>query len=393
MAFAALAMSTSAFAQQDINNKPANSVSFENDPTSSHWFLEIGDAATLSTLPNVSGPKFTDRLSYINPTLALGKWHNPYFATRLKVMGGQQYQFTKYYNRAGDMFANPNELSKNKLTYVNASYDFMFDVVNYFTTYREDRVFHVIPYLGVGLGYVGKVDMKKESYDRNVLLPLVNGGIQFKFRLAKIVDLNLEVASTATTETRFTDKVRVNREDFKKYRMGLLSSAQIGLTFHLGKKEFTPVTPMDYALIDDLNNTLNSLRAENAELSKRPESCPECPEVVETEDVVIGNVVYFRINSAKIDKNQIINVYNTAQWIKNNTGNIILVGYADRDTGTSAYNMKLSQRRAEAVKDMLVKKFGISADRIKTSWEGSDVQPYSQNDWNRVVIMNSKLNK
>ena len=43
-------------------------------------------------------------------------------------------------------------------------------------------------------------------------------------------------------------------------------------------------------------------------------------------------MVYFRINSAKIDKNQQINIYNTAEFMKNNNAPIKVVGYADKKT-------------------------------------------------------------
>jgi len=49
---------------------------------------------------------------------------------------------------------------------------------------------------------------------------------------------------------------------------------------------------------------------------------------------------------AKIDKNQQINIYNTAEFMKNNNAPIKVVGYADKKTGTSDYNMGLSEKRA-----------------------------------------------
>ena len=85
-----------------------------------------------------------------------------------------------------------------------------------------------------------------------------------------------------------------------------------------------------------------------------------------------------------------INIRNIAEYAKNNTETITLVGYADRQTGTPDYNYKLSERRAEAVKKILVEKYGISADRIKASWEGDRQQPYAENVWNRIVIMNAE---
>lgn len=385
MAVAAFALGSSAFAQEV--NTPARNTTFVSDPVSSHWYIELGNNFAISDQPWVDGPKLKDRIAYFNPTISVGKWFNPYFSTRLKFTGGEQILFRNYDEMAVGM-ANP---IKHKASYVNGNIDFMFDAINYFTKYREDRVFHVIPYVGVGLSYIGKYTGDFYHGNKDTFRPTVEAGIQFKCRLAKVVDLNVEANSVASRERVFNSDYKMMAEDgTNAYTLGLLSGVQVGLTFHLGKKEFTPIVPMDHELINGLNSELNKLRAQHEELAKRPESCPDAPEV-KVSKVVLGNVVYFRINSAKIDPNQVINVYNIAQWMKGNTENISLVGYADRQTGTSEYNMKLSQRRAEAVKDMLVKKYGISEDRIKTSWEGSEVQPYQENIWNRVVLMNAEV--
>ena len=167
--------------------------------------------------------------------------------------------------------------------------------------------------------------------------------------------------------------------------------ASAGLTFKLGKVEFQPVTPMDYDLVNDLNGQISSLRAQNAELSKRPVSCPECPEAAPAKaSAVIENVVAFRIGSAKIDKNQMINVYNSAEAAKANGGKIYIVGYADEQTGNAKINMSLSQRRAEAVKKALIDNYGVSADNIVIDYKGDTVQPFATNEWNRVAIIDIK---
>ena len=82
-----------------------------------------------------------------------------------------------------------------------------------------------------------------------------------------------------------------------------------------------------------------------------------------------------------------VNVYNVAQWMKSNpNAKVYIRGYADRDTGTAAYNMKLSERRAQTVKDILVNDYGIDASRLTTEQYGSDVQPFDVNNWNRIVL-------
>ncbi len=85
-----------------------------------------------------------------------------------------------------------------------------------------------------------------------------------------------------------------------------------------------------------------------------------------------------------------VNVYNIAEYMKANPETKIVVrGYADKDTGSSSYNMKLSERRAQAVADILTGDYGISADRLTLEAAGSDSQVYPTNDWNRIVIFAS----
>ena len=63
-------------------------------------------------------------------------------------------------------------------------------------------------------------------------------------------------------------------------------------------------------------------------------------------------------------------------------------GYADSATGTPAFNEKLSLKRAQAVVDVLVKDYGISADRLKISADGG-VDKFGQPILNRVVLVKS----
>lgn len=335
---------------------------------------------------NADHSKFGDRLNFINPSLAVGRWHNPYFATRLKATYGNFYDhvaFQRVVPGTYDVFRNKHTLGMGQI-------DFMFDLVNFFSPYREDRFFHVIPFVGVGGGVrLSNTYGTTITNDDHKYSAVAVGGLQLKFRLAKRVDLNLE-GQVIANNFRFPSEFSpLNNTNPIAFRRSVLATAGASLTFHLGKKEFTPVVAEDAALLASLNKDLNSLRAENAELAKRPVDCPE-PVAPVVEAVSVGNVVYFRINSYKVDPNQMINIRNIAEYAKNNTETITLVGYADRQTGTPEYNYRLSEKRAAAVKDILVKKYGISADRIKTSWEGDRVQPYAENVWNRIVIMNAE---
>ncbi len=381
MTLALAALAASALQAQEPAQKPAYKTSFVKDGKA-HWFLEVGDAATISLAGNNRDVNFTDRVSLLNPSLAIGRWSTPAFGMRLSLQGGKTFD----YARPAGLWAaatTTNGYLRHDVTYGFAQYDFLFDLVNYFAPYKENRFFHVIPFLGVGLGYKHEVEAIHVKDKSHRFSPLADAGLQLKLRLARFVDFNLEGKITAS------DLRLPSQEDHVKSGTDFIAQAGASLTFHLGRKAFEAITPNDEALIADLNGQINALRAENAELAKRPVRCPDV-EIPVADSKVIGNVIYFRLNSAVVDKNQMINVYNIAEYAKSNTETITLVGYADRQTGNPNYNMALSKRRAEAVADILVKKYGISRDRLKIDWKGDTVQPYAENVWNRIVLMSAE---
>ena len=381
MTLALAALAASALQAQEPAQKPAYKTSFVKDGKA-HWFLEVGDAATISLAGNNRDVNFTDRVSLLNPSLAIGRWSTPAFGMRLSLQGGKTFD----YARPAGLWAaatTTNGYLRHDVTYGFAQYDFLFDLVNYFAPYKENRFFHVIPFLGVGLGYKHEVEAIHVKDKSHRFSPLADAGLQLKLRLARFVDFNLEGKITAS------DLRLPSQEDHVKSGTDFIAQAGASLTFHLGRKAFEAITPNDEALIADLNGQINALRAENAELAKRPVRCPDV-EIPVADSKVIGNVIYFRLNSAVVDKNQMINVYNIAEYAKSNTETITLVGYADRQTGNPNYNMALSKRRAEAVANILVKKYGISRDRLKIDWKGDTVQPYAENVWNRIVLMSAE---
>ena len=385
------ALSLGAQAQQEgaTPNKCGHKTVFNRGRGCDHWFLEIqGGVGMLPFGEANNNASLTDRI-YPIVQLGLGQWHEPWFATRVQLGG---------WNMKGFAMDAAGTQAYNNLFAV-AHYDFMFDVVNYFAKYNAKRVFHLVPYVGLGAGYkhhtttggafgdVFDATKRVAGATTNDFGGVVDAGVIFKFRLGRRVDLNLEAQMLAT-------KTNMMGTSWKKQGADLMAFATAGLGFNLGKPEWDVLTPMDWALVNDLNGQINNLRAENAELAKRPAYCPECPEVEpsQTTEVktVVSNVVYFRIASAKIDQNQYINIYNTARYALENNSKIYVVGYADEATGNPSINMTLSERRAKAVAKALVEKYGVSEDMIEVDFKGDTVQPYETNEWNRVVIMTAE---
>ncbi len=353
--------SSSNFAEQ-----PAKNVAFQ--PTKGNWFITLQGGVDYAfgwglfkSTPKTNA-KFMDRMNY-TAGLGIGKWHNPYFGTRLMLD----------WNWITNPYLAPVNNKYPKFHALNPHFDFLFDVTNYFGSYNPDRVFHFVPWIGVGYQAMmgsGKFDFK--DIDNMVT---ANAGINFDFKVSPVVTLTIAPSVAAFPQN---DNVAANAQ------------LRAGLTFNINSG-FEAVEPMDYALLNSLQSEINSLRSQNAELSKRPVRCPECPEVAAvTTQVKSENVVFFRIGSAKVDRNQMINIFNTAEFVKSNNAPVVVVGYADAQTGTSDFNMQLSEKRAREVARILTDEFGVPSSQITIDYKGDGVQPYAENAWNRVVIMTAE---
>ena len=115
---------------------------------------------------------------------------------------------------------------------------------------------------------------------------------------------------------------------------------------------------------------------------------PEVKEVVvENNNNSLDSVryVFFKIGSSVITADQMPNVEMIAAYLKNHKGSKVQIkGYASQD-GPLDINLRLAQNRAEAVKTALIKKYGISADRITAEGEGIG-NMFTEESWNRVSI-------
>lgn len=180
---------------------------------------------------------------------------------------------------------------------------------------------------------------------------------------------------------------------------------EAGITYHFGNSNgthhFTVVRPYDQSEIDALNAQINALRgeleasgannaallAQIADLQAQLDACNRRPPVVEKVVKDLNNIryVFFNCGSAYIQPNQQPNIAMVADQLKENTNATVTVkGYASKD-GSAAFNRKLAERRAEAVKKELVKRYGIASDRVKA--EGMGIGDFFQeNSWNRVSV-------
>jgi outer membrane protein OmpA-like peptidoglycan-associated protein len=357
--------------QVGFSTENGSKVNFKKNKASDNWFISLGGGASMLFGDQNSDADFGDRINWAGG-LSVGKWYNPYTAVRLQVNGGQLNNFR--------VLAGRTDLSQQDFLYGNAHLDIMWDVTNFWAPYNEKKVVRFIPFAGIGYAIRPGKTVDGVAYKRSES-PSINLGAQIPFRLSNRVDLFLEGQYSLYNE-------QFNRTDMGQEQDPVVQ-VLLGLNFKLGRTNFEVIEPMDYDLLNDLNSQINALRAQNDELSKRPKSCPECPKVepkVEQRESM-KNVVFFRLNSSVIDKNQEGNIFNTSEYAKKHSLPIKVVGYADKKTGTADYNQGLSERRAKAVAKRLTDEYNIPTEKISIEWKGDTQQPYEINNWNRVVIM------
>ncbi len=347
-----------------------------------NWFMQIGAGVAVPFFEgrSVSG----DRESHftVNYNLGVGKWFSPYMAWRLAFNGGPLH----YENRG-----------MSKMKYVGANVDFMWDMFNTFGGVNAERVFSIVPFVGFGGTYSWDYEGAENVVGRNGgvkhntwTMP-VSGGIQLRFRLCKYADFFAE------------GRAAFYGDNFNNIAYGRPLDINVtvngGFAITFGGRDYNTFNPCDnLGYVKRLNSQVNALRADLAATAAAlavAQSQLPCPEVVEAEVVEVVPPlmasVRFDINSAKISDIEQVNVYNVAQWLKSNPDQTVVIsGYADKDTGSEEYNKTLSQQRAEAVYNSLVNDYGIAAKRLTIQAEGSSSQPYTQNNWNRIVIFTAE---
>ncbi len=135
---------------------------------------------------------------------------------------------------------------------------------------------------------------------------------------------------------------------------------------------------------DALNASNNENMALASELQRLKNQKPVV--VKETQDFLSTvRYVNFGLGKYNVPADQLPNVAAVASYLKNHPeATVNIKGYASQD-GPIEVNERLANQRAESVKNMLVSKYGIKADRIKA--EGLGVgHMFEEESWNRVAV-------
>ena len=109
------------------------------------------------------------------------------------------------------------------------------------------------------------------------------------------------------------------------------------------------------------------------------------PKVVDNSKQYMNILVHFPKSGTAITADQRANVERVAAYLKSHPeATCVIKGYASPE-GKEDVNIKLANGRAASVKDMLVKKYGIAANRINAAGQGIS-NMFDELSWNRVSI-------
>ena len=142
--------------------------------------------------------------------------------------------------------------------------------------------------------------------------------------------------------------------------------------------------------LNGLQGDLDAANARNAQLQRDLDAARKAKpepktEVIDKSAQYMNVLVHFKVNKTNITADQQPNVERVAMYLKNNpTATVEIKGYASPE-GPKDNNIRLANGRAEAVKNMLINKYKIDANRIKA--EGCGISDMFQElSWNRVSI-------
>lgn len=367
--FAAAAMAVSVSAQTVTESK-----TFDN------FYIGINGGAQVKT----TNEAWMKNLNS-NAGLRIGRWFTPVF--------GLAAESNVYFN---DHCSHFMPQSKTIARYMNTSLIATVNFSNWFAGYKgEPRTFEFVPVFGFGWGHTFGTE---ENY--NVLTS--KAGIDFTFNLGskKAWQIYVEPSMNWALNGYGYEGVAY---DINKSAFQLNAGIVYKFKNSNGSHNFTIAQLRDQSEIDGLNSQINNLRNDlnnkDSQLSAKDkqikdlqnalDECNKKPKYVKPATATnLQPTVLFQQGKSNVEKSQMPNIELIAQYMKNHPeANIEIKGYASPE-GPKELNQKLSEKRAEAVKKVLVKKYKIAAGRLTTKGMGATDKLFKQVEFNRVSTFN-----
>ncbi len=345
-----------------------------------HWYLQ-GQMGGQYTLGEVD---FDDLLSG-NAQVGAGYNFTPVWGLRLSVNAWQS---------KGGTDLSYIGLGKQtwKYNYVAPSLDVTCDLTNWILGYKANRVCNFGLLAGLGVNVAWNNDEAQSLRDL-VYTTMLASGITppMEHQMTKLWD-----GTTTRVVGRFGAYLDFNVS--RRVALGLELNSNILSDSYNSK---------DANNVDWYFNALAGVKVRLGKLAKKPAAEPIVVEKivekivekpVEVEKIVykepaaqkresLRRDIFYTLRGSDISRTEMAKVEDVVNYLrKYPEAKVSVTGYADRNTGNPTINVGYASSRAEGVANVLVNKFGIDRSRIIVDSKGDTVQPYEQNDLNRVTI-------
>ena|SRR5574344_98127 len=345
-----------------------------------NWYVGVnGGVATMTT-----GHSWMKNLDP-NAGLRIGRWFTPVFGFAVE---GNAYFSNKPVESLGTVvrFINTSVLGTTNLSNLIAGYK------------GEPRAFEVTAVYGLGWFHTFN------AYDRkNFNAATSKLGLDFGYNFGSAKQFQVYVEPSINYFLNGINGYEGMQYNLNKSYVQLNAGIIYKFKNSNGSHNFTIAQLRDQAEIDGLNSQINNLRndvnnkdaqlaAKDKQISDLQNALDECnkkPKYVKPATATnLQPTVIFGQGKSTLDKAQYAPIELIASYMKNHKdASVEIKGYASPE-GSAEINKKISQARADAVKNALVKKYKIDAKRLTATGMGATDKLFEQVEFNRVATFN-----
>ena len=336
----------------------------------------------------------------IGPSVDLnfGKWFTPSVGMRVGYQGFNTGAWSNEPSVLGSVLDTDKNQYLQKFGYMYIHGDFLWNISNAFSGYKETRFWNFVPYLHSG--YFRAYGLDGANFTDNEFA--MGAGLLHNLRLGNRLDLIIDMRATVV------DGRVIDNEG-----LAIIPTVTAGLAVDLGWPNFVRTTTIVAALeianaektailegaIAALEVANSALENQNAQLVKNNKKLTKQVNQMQNEikmepgeffEGMTPAAVYFEIGQTTLSEKEMHHLDFLARNLiaKADSETKILItvmGSADANTGTLKRNQHLSEARGKYVFDILTSQYGISPDRLTVKTEV--VQKAAKPELSRAVVI------
>lgn len=351
-----------------------------------NWFVDFMGGASVSMAENMSGHRL-GRITQPMFDFSLGKQFSYVLGTRLTLgYKGQTGWASKEALASSSLLEDGDYSFKMAVLYV----DELLDVTNLLCPYSETRRLGLQLFAGLGLNYSCAFDDKVKRWARygypvdgtDFVNFAIRGGVLASYRLSNAADLMLQGSYTMVNDN-YNGVKHSNSFAFDSY-LDVSLGIRVHLPDHYGDYRYYKVRRWEATSLRTTEPRVAGLLDGERE---REYATREASERVAIGALMKTRVTFY-IDRSYVNDYQMENLRIVANFLKKNQGvNLIVRGYSGASTKDESPDMHLAERRAEAVKKVLIKYYEVDSSRIAIWFDESATAPYPmKGEWIDGVV-------